>query len=251
MRRLSRDALRRLGRPVLVSTVMLFLGSTRAAGDIDPPGCNGNGVQLSISRTPGAGVNGQAINYKFSIANLNDPTTVACDATGVTVNFYCPGPDGTPNFSNPINLATGLDLPARTLAMAHSAQTCTLNVNPGVTVAAASVVAGQQTGNPNHACSTSDPCPQGALHDSATNDAFQSNKTVSVGVLTCSVQVDKEVKCGAGPFVDVGFVSNNEDGTASCLGWNAFTVHGTNMAAEALAVEDAAENAGGGRVVRC
>src|SRR5437762_637648 len=251
MRRVSRDALRRLGRPVLVSMVMLFLGSTRAAGDIFPAGCNGNGVQLSISRTPGAGVNGQVISYKFSIANLDDPTTVACDATGVTVNFYCPGPDGTPNFSNPINLATGVNLPAGTLATALPPQTCTLNVNPGVTVATASVVAGQQTGNPNHACSTSDPCPQGALHDSATDDAFQSNKTVSVGVLTCSVQVDKEVKCGAGPFVDVGFVSNNEDGTASCLGWNAFTVNGTSVAAEALTVQYVAENTGGTALFSC
>src|SRR5437764_15469204 len=40
--------------------------------------------------------------------------------------------------------------------------------------------------------------------------------------------------CGARPFIDVGFESNNEDGTASCLGWNAFTVNGTSVAAEAL-----------------
>src|SRR5207244_9767996 len=42
---------------------------------------------------------------------------------------------------------------------------------------------------------------------------------------TCSVKVDKQIKCGGGPFVDVGFVTNNEDGTASCLGWNAFTLN--------------------------
>src|SRR6266705_2272522 len=84
MKRASWDALRRLGRPVLVSMVMLFLGSTRAAADISPAGCNGNGVQLSISRNPANGVNGQAITYKFSIANLDDTAsgTVACDATG-------------------------------------------------------------------------------------------------------------------------------------------------------------------------
>src|SRR6266581_2182701 len=252
-RRVSWDALRRLGRAALVSMVMLFLGSTRAAGDISPAGCNGNGVQLSISRNPANGVNGQAITYKFSIANLDDPAsgTVACDATGVTVNFYCPGPDGTPNFSNPINLATGLNLPAPTAPMALPSQTCTLNVNPGVTVATASIVAGQQMGNPNHACSASNPCTEGTLHDSATDDAFQSNKTVSVGVLTCSVQVDKEVKCGAGPFVDVGFVSNNEDGTASCLGWNAFTVNGTSMAAEALTVQYTAKNTGDASLFGC
>src|SRR5881392_4395945 len=54
---------------------------------------------------------------------------------------------------------------------------------------------------------------------------------------TCSVQIDKQIKCGAGPFIDVGFVSNNEDGTASYLGWNAFTVNGTSTAAESLTVQ--------------
>ena len=41
---MSWDAMRRLGGPVLVSMVMLFLGGTRAAADISPAGCNGNGV---------------------------------------------------------------------------------------------------------------------------------------------------------------------------------------------------------------
>ena len=45
----------------------------------------------------------------------------------------------------------------------------------------------------------------------------------------CSVQVDKQIKCGAGSFIDVGFVTNNEDGTASCLAWNAFTANGTSI----------------------
>src|SRR5436309_10394590 len=48
-----------------------------------------------------------------------------------------------------------------------------------------------------------------------------------------SVQVDKQIKCGAGPFVDVGFVGNNEDGTASCLGWNAFRAEGNTSALQA------------------
>src|SRR5213592_2497773 len=68
---------------------------------------------------------------------------------------------------------------------------------------------------------------------------------------TCSVQVDKQIKCGAGPFIDVGFVSNNEDGTASCLGWNAFTVNGTSTAAEALTVQYVAQNTGGTGLFSC
>src|SRR5438477_1780786 len=68
---------------------------------------------------------------------------------------------------------------------------------------------------------------------------------------TCSVKVDKQIKCGAGPFIDVGFVTNNEDGTASCLGWNAFTVNGTSTAAEALTVQYVAKNTGGTGLVGC
>src|SRR5438067_172772 len=68
---------------------------------------------------------------------------------------------------------------------------------------------------------------------------------------TCSVQVDKQIKCGAGPFIDVGFVTNNEDGTASCLGWNAFTVNGTSTAAEALTVQYVAKNTGGTGLFSC
>src|SRR5207245_1149656 len=62
---------------------------------------------------------------------------------------------------------------------------------------------------------------------------------------TCSVKADKQIKCGAGPFIDVGFESNDEDGAASCLGWNAFTVNGTSVAAEALTVQYVAQNTGG------
>src|SRR5213593_856832 len=68
---------------------------------------------------------------------------------------------------------------------------------------------------------------------------------------TCSVKADKQIKCGAGPFIDVGFESNNEDGTASCLGWNAFTVNGTSVAAEALTVQYVAQNTGGTALFGC
>src|SRR5205823_1578088 len=68
---------------------------------------------------------------------------------------------------------------------------------------------------------------------------------------TCSVKVDKQIKCGAGPFVDVGFVTNNEDGTASCLGWNAFTLNGTGTAAETLTVQYVAQNTGGTALFGC
>src|SRR5213596_1698495 len=68
---------------------------------------------------------------------------------------------------------------------------------------------------------------------------------------TCSVKVDKQIKCGAGPLIDVGFESNDEDGAASCLGWNAFTVNGTSVAAEALTVQYVAQNTGGTALFGC
>src|SRR5439155_752934 len=68
---------------------------------------------------------------------------------------------------------------------------------------------------------------------------------------TCSVKVDKQIKCGAGPFIDVGFESNSEGGTQSCLGWNAFTVDGTSVAAEPLTVQYIAQNTGGTALFSC
>src|SRR2546428_12390038 len=49
---------------------------------------------------------------------------------------------------------------------------------------------------------------------------------------TCSEKADKQIKCGAVAFIDGGVLSNNEDGTATWLGWNAFTVNGTHTPAE-------------------
>src|SRR5206468_647537 len=64
---------------------------------------------------------------------------------------------------------------------------------------------------------------------------------------SCSAQVDKQVKCGAGPFVDTGFVTNNEDGTGSCIGWNA----GNGMPAEAISVQYAVKNTGTTQLFGC
>src|SRR5204862_2403229 len=60
-------------------------------------------------------------------------------------------------------------------------------------------------------------------------------------------QVEKQVKCGRGRFVDTGFVTNNEDGTGSCIGWNA----GNGMAAEAISVQYAVKNTGTTQLFGC
>src|SRR5262249_39125901 len=67
----------------------------------------------------------------------------------------------------------------------------------------------------------------------------------------CGVQAGKQGKSGGRPFVDIGFVSNNEDGTASCLGWNAFIANGTSNAAESVTVQYVAKNTGGAGLFSC
>src|SRR5881296_964949 len=80
-------------------------------------------------------------------------------------------------------------------------------------------------------------------------------KTLTAGAQdtceSCSVRIDKQIKCGAGPFIDVGFESNSEGGTQSCLGWNAFTMDGTSVAAETLTVQYIAQNTGGTALFSC
>src|SRR5207253_6638571 len=91
----------------------------------------------------------------------------------------------------------------------------------------------------------------GSVDPANTSQRKKITATAQDTCETCSVQVDKQVKCGAGSFIDVGFVTNNEDGTASCLGWNAFAVDGTNMSAESLTVQYAAKNTGGTGLFSC
>jgi hypothetical protein len=56
----------------------------------------------------------------------------------------------------------------------------------------------------------------------------------------CAVKVDKQVACNGVDFVDAQLVTNNQDGTISCTGWNAFD----NNPAEAVAVRYQGQNAG-------
>src|SRR5206468_9618327 len=68
---------------------------------------------------------------------------------------------------------------------------------------------------------------------------------------TCSVKRAKENTSGPQSRADVVFLPNNEKGTASCLGWNAFTVNGTSTAAETLTVQYVAQNTGGTGLFGC
>src|SRR5438876_9579878 len=154
-----------------------------------PPTCKGNCGRWNLSRSVPQAVNGQTVTYSISISNNDDSSIglIACDATNVLVDFYCPGPDGSPNLANPILVANLADLPPKpegTVSTSLGSKTCTINVLPGVSDAAASVIAGQQMGDATHACTLTTPCPQGTLHDSTADHAFRSDKTPRLAVLT-------------------------------------------------------------------
>src|SRR5439155_26618996 len=249
----------RVKRLLVLTVVALATALTGVArADRVPANCNGNGVRVNLSRSVPQAVNGQTVTYSISISNNDDSSIglIACDATNVLVDFYCPGPDGSPNLANPILVANLADLPPKpegTVSTSLGSKTCTINVSAGVTDAAASVIAGQQVGDATHACTLTTPCPQGTLHDSTADHAFRSDKTLGVAVGTCVAKVDKQVSCDGGKtFHDVGLVTADEDGhTDVCFGWNAFTIGGTSMPAEAIQVRYAVANAGTADLLTC
>src|SRR5712692_6015762 len=247
----------RFGGKLLVLTVfsLVVALADSAYAHRNPSNCNGNGITLNLVRNVASAVNGQTVTYSISIANNDDPSTglIACDATNVLVDFYCPGPDGSPNSASPLLVANIADLtpqPAGTPFTSLGSKSCTINVNPGVTDAAASVIAGQQSGNASHACTVSNPCTQGTLHDSSIADhAFSIGKTLGVSINTCVVQVDKQISCdGGATFHDVGLETMDEDGhTDLCLGWNAHN----GVPAESVRVRYVVANGGTADLLNC
>src|SRR5207247_8585756 len=100
--------------------------------------------------------------------------------------------------------------------------------------------------------------------DACAGGKAQVDKLVSCGDAACTTAADcrppdgqttdPNAAClavtgvtGKRCFVDVGFVTNNEDGTASCIGWN---THDT-IPAEPLRVEFIAKNNGGTDLFSC
>src|SRR2546421_11003862 len=145
---LTFDPSRRARRthPNNLTTLALFAALTLLAGSgplanaqDNPPGCNGVGVFVNLSRSPGVITNGGTVTYSISVGNNDDPAASlkACNAESIRVLFYCPGTNGQPDLSNPIVITNGLNLPAMpagTLAMLLATKTCVINLNPGVTV---------------------------------------------------------------------------------------------------------------------
>src|SRR2546422_1473682 len=230
-----------VARGFVLALLLLGVSVGQALAHRSPSNCNANRLTLSLDQNPaGSIVSGQTVTYTVGVFNPGPGTGIGCDVTGTTVTLTCPGADGTPSGSTTV-LGTGLSFPADNSGdTIFPSVSCKVVVTPGVTSATARAQGGQNTGN-----RTAD-LTKGVLHDAAVDDPFVRINDLTVSVNTCVAKVDKQVSCDGGKtFHDVGLVSADEDGhTDVCFGWNAFTIGGTSMAAEAIQVRYVVANTG-------
>src|SRR5881397_3169981 len=204
-------------------------------------------------------------------ATAFDEANFQCQTPGLTVTKDCALRDANGNSAVTITVKNTGTADLQNCAVTDTNFTdaaCPASGSPWGTSAAvavtpstiASLTAGSMTAATGTATGlTKDSCNTVAVTCEIKGSVDPNNpghpKTLTAGAQdtceTCSAKVDKRIKCGAGPFIDVGFETNNEDGTASCLGWNAFTVNGTSVAAEALTVQYVAQNTGGTALFSC
>jgi len=237
-----------VARGFVLALLLLGVSGGQALAHRSPSNCNANRLTLSLDQNPAGNiVSGQTVTYTVGVFNPGPGTGIGCDVTGTTVTLTCPGADGTPSGSTTV-LGTGLSFPADNSGdTIFPSVSCKVVVNPGVTSATARAQGGQNTGN-----RTAD-LTKGVLHDAAVDDPFVRINDLTVSVNTCVAKVDKQVSCDGGKtFHDVGLVSADEDGhTDVCFGWNAFTIGGTSMPAEAIQVRYAVANAGTADLLTC
>src|SRR3989475_350844 len=237
-----------VARGFVLGLLLLAISGGQALAHRSPSNCNANRLTLSLDQNPAGNiVSGQTVTYTVGVFNPGPGTGIGCDVTGTTVTFTCPGADGTPSGQTTV-LGTGLNFPADDSGdTIFPSVSCKIVVNSGVTSATARAQAGQNTGN------RAADLTKGVLHDSAIDDPFVRINDLSVTVNTCVAKVDKQVSCdGGATFHDVGLVSADEDGhTDLCRGWNAFTVDGTSVPAEAIQGRYVVGNAGTADLTSC
>src|SRR5438552_3711303 len=236
-------------RGFVLALLLLAVSGGQALAHRSPSNCNANRLALSLEQNPAGNiVSGGTVTYTVGVFNPGPGPvgSIGCDVTGTTVTLTCPGADGSPSGQTMV-VGTGLSFPADNSGDMIFQVSCKVIVNPGVTLFTARAQAGQSTGN-----RTAD-LTKGVLHDSAIDDPFVRINDLTGGVNTCVAKVDKQVSCDGGlTFHDVGLVSADDDGhTDLCLGWNAFTVDGTAVAAEAIQVRYAVGNAGTADLLNC
>jgi hypothetical protein len=178
----------------IVVLVLMLPASARAQ---NPPTCNANLLDITISRDQLAARPGEIVNYTVNVINRSvSGVQIGCNTLDVTADFFCPSPTGQPNGPS-TNLLTTVDIPANDTLMVFGPFPCVMpDIDPGIATAA---VRGT-----------------GFLDDGVTSP-FLINKDIAVIVQSCLVQVDKQVSCNGGvTWVDQGLVFANEGGTQGC-----------------------------------
>jgi uncharacterized repeat protein (TIGR01451 family) len=92
-----------LRRAVLLLTAMVIAGALIAAparAQVSPPGCNVNGLNLTLAKSGLIFRQGDTVTFTIFADNVNPPQpagAIACDVTGATIGFNPPNPDGSEN----------------------------------------------------------------------------------------------------------------------------------------------------------
>jgi hypothetical protein len=181
----------------LAVTIALALLLPAAASAQNPPNCNANLLDITISRDRLVARPGETVNYTVNVINRSvSGVQIGCNTLDVTADFFCPGPTGLPNGAS-TNLLTDVDIPANDALAVFGPLSCTMpDIDPGVAFAG---VRGDGT------------------LDDGNLSPFLINKDIAVLVASCAVQVDKQISCdGGATWVDAGLVLNNDDGTNGC-----------------------------------
>jgi hypothetical protein len=184
-----------------ICALMLMLPASASAQN--PPNCNANLLDVTISRDKLAALPGETVNYTVNVINRSVlGVQIGCNTLSVTADFSCPGPTGASDGTT-TNLFTDVDIPANDALATFGPFPCTMpDIAPGI------AFAGVDTA--------------GVLDD-GLNSPFLIQKDVAVLILECTVQVDKQISCDGGTtWEDAGLVFSNEDGTNDCT-----TVDGT------------------------
>jgi hypothetical protein len=150
---------------VAAGAFALAAGAAVTAADAhqSPAGCDSNSVDVTPTRDKLMVRNGDVINYKVSIRNLDREGQTACDLSNATVTFTLPAPDGTPTGTK-LTLASDTNYPVGTSITFPDLIPWTVNVNPGVTDA---VVQAEVNGT---------------LHDAPVDHAAAIRKTLGTTV---------------------------------------------------------------------
>ncbi len=183
--------------PACAAIFVLMLMLPASASAQTPPNCNANLLDITISRSTLAARPGETVTFTVNVINRSVlGTQIGCNTLDVSATFFCPGPTGAPNGPSTV-LFTDLDIPANDVLTTYGPFPCVVpNIAPGVAFAG---VRGD------------------GILDDGINSPFLIDKDVAVIVLSCLVQVDKQVSCDGGvTWVDQGLVFANEGGTQGC-----------------------------------